>query len=312
MNNSRPFEPEDLLLYAMQLLGADESAAIAAHLKRDPILREELAKMQGDLSTFAFTTEMHSPPAPARARFMKAVARERKAPPMLRPITPPLQLQQGAAQPVAQVKPEEAEAVAPSIGAYQRNSGGGQLFSFEADENAEPKRGVVRTISPWIGWAVAAGLAVTSVQYYRESESLRGEVASDKAQIDQNAAEAASAREVLNAMNDQTAMKVTLRKPFAPVTPMGRTTYSSSKGVLIFTATNLEPIDTFKVYQLWIIPSDGKAPIPAGTFHPDAQGYANFVLTNLPKGVEAKAFGITVENEGGAKTPTPPILMTGA
>jgi anti-sigma-K factor RskA len=307
-NASRQIEPEDLLLYAMQLLSAEEAAVVALHLQHNPSMREELARIQGDLATYAHTAEMHSPPALARTRFLKHVARERKPVPMLRPIAAPLQLPQNAQQ-AAQTKPEETEAVAPSIGAYQRNTGGAQLFSFET-EAAKPR--VMGRIMPWVGWAAAAALAVTTTQYYRENETLKGEVASDKAQIDQSTAEAASAREVLNAMNDQTAMKVTLRKPFAPVTPMGRTTYSAEKGVLIFTATNLDPIDTFKVYELWIIPANGKDPIPAGTFHPDAQGFANFVLTNLPKGVEAKAFGITVENEGGSKVPTLPILMTGA
>jgi anti-sigma-K factor RskA len=31
----------------------------------------------------------------------------------------------------------------------------------------------------------------------------------------------------------------------------------------------------------------------------------------LPKGVEAKAFGVTVENEGGSTTPTQPIILAG-
>jgi len=31
----------------------------------------------------------------------------------------------------------------------------------------------------------------------------------------------------------------------------------------------------------------------------------------LPKGVEAKAFGVTVEDEGGATVPTPPIILAG-
>jgi len=31
----------------------------------------------------------------------------------------------------------------------------------------------------------------------------------------------------------------------------------------------------------------------------------------LPKGVEAKAFGVTVEAEGGSATPTMPIVLVG-
>ena len=113
-------------------------------------------------------------------------------------------------------------------------------------------------------------------------------------------------------MNDQTAKRVTLAKAGAPVVPIGRTTYSAEKGVLIFAATNMAPLNTYKVYELWLIPADGKAPVPVGTFQPDAKGYANLISTKLAKGVEAKAFGITVEDSGGSKTPTLPILMSGA
>jgi anti-sigma-K factor RskA len=305
---SRQIDPEDLLLYAMQLLSPEEAAAVELHLKHNPQLREELARVQGDLATYAYTAEMHSPPAQARTRFVNRVSRERKPVPMLRPIMPPLQLPQAAPQPV-QAAPEEAADATASIGAYQRSSGGAQLFSFEHEVE---KRSMISRVMPWVGWAAAAALAVSTVQLYHQGEDLRSEIALDKSQIDQVNAEAASDRAIKDALNDQGAMKVALRKPLAPVTPTGRTTYSAERGVLIFTATGLDPIDTFKVYELWIIPANGGAPIPAGTFHPDAQGYANFALTNLPKGVEAKAFGITVEGQGGAKTPTMPILMLGS
>ena len=74
----------------------------------------------------------------------------------------------------------------------------------------------------------------------------------------------------------------------------------------------MEPLEPAKVYELWIIPAGGSAPIAAGTFHPDAGGNASILMPKLPQGVTAKAFGITVENEGGATTPTMPIIMAGA
>ena len=65
-----------------------------------------------------------------------------------------------------------------------------------------------------------------------------------------------------------------------------------------------------KAYELWLIPTQG-APIPAGVFKPDAHGRATVVNPPLPAGVEAKAFAITIENEGGSTTPTMPIAMMG-
>jgi anti-sigma-K factor RskA len=34
-------------------------------------------------------------------------------------------------------------------------------------------------------------------------------------------------------------------------------------------------------------------------------------MPELPKGVAAKGFGVTVEDEGGSKTPTAPIVLAG-
>ena len=79
-----------------------------------------------------------------------------------------------------------------------------------------------------------------------------------------------------------------------------------------FATSNLEPLQPGKTYELWLIPAAaGGSPIPAGTFRPDERGNASVILPPLPKGVEAKAFGVTVEDEGGAATPTQPIILAG-
>jgi anti-sigma-K factor RskA len=72
----------------------------------------------------------------------------------------------------------------------------------------------------------------------------------------------------------------------------------------------MPPLPPQKAYELWLIPMQG-APMPAGTFKPDARGSATVVNPPLPGGMEAKAFAITVENEAGAATPTMPIVMMG-
>ena len=94
--------------------------------------------------------------------------------------------------------------------------------------------------------------------------------------------------------------------------PQGKTIYAPERGALVFIASNMEPLQPYKVYELWLIPADGHDPIPAGTFHPDGRGNASVIMPELPKGVDAKAFGITIEDEGGSKTPTMPIIMSGA
>jgi hypothetical protein len=35
------------------------------------------------------------------------------------------------------------------------------------------------------------------------------------------------------------------------------------------------------------------------------------MMPQLPKGIAAKGFGVTIENEGGSDTPTLPIVLAG-
>lgn len=76
-------------------------------------------------------------------------------------------------------------------------------------------------------------------------------------------------------------------------------------------ASDLKPLPADKTYELWVIPASGAAPIPAGTFQPDAAGSASVVMPKIPWNVPAKAFGVTVEHWGGSSTPTAPILLAG-
>ena len=137
-------------------------------------------------------------------------------------------------------------------------------------------------------------------------------MARDTAQLSQLNIEASKARLVVDAVKDPGAVRVTLTSTGEKPAPEGRATYQPEKGTLIFLASNLEPLQTYKTYELWLIPADGRDPIPAGTFAPDAKGNASVILPELPKGIEAKAFGITIEDMGGSLTPTMPIVLKGA
>ncbi len=100
-------------------------------------------------------------------------------------------------------------------------------------------------------------------------------------------------------------------KPENQRTPEGHAIYSSRQGKLVFTASNLAPVPDGKTYELWILPRDGGAPIPAGVFTPGPDGNAAVVYPQIPTGVTAAGFGVTLENAGGSKTPTMPILLSG-
>ena len=124
--------------------------------------------------------------------------------------------------------------------------------------------------------------------------------------------EAANARRIQETLTDASAVRVTLTRSKQAPEPQGKATYVASKGALVFIASNLQPLQPYKTYELWIIPANGQPPVAAGLFHPDPGGNASVILPELPAGVTAKAFGVTVEDEGGSKSPTMPILLSGA
>jgi hypothetical protein len=305
MSEERRITSEDLALFAMQLLSEEERAEVAAYVAQSAEARKELTEIQGDLATYALTAEMHAAPVQARERLMRQVAREKKAIPIdLPPIPEARAVEAGTGA-------QTGSAVADATASEGRSSAlglGGYL-----NEDEKPKRGVASKVLAWTGWAVAAGLAVAIGDLYHGREALRGTVTTQASQIDHLTADAAAARQVLETMTDNSAMRVTLTtKGVTAPLPTGRATYVASKGTLIFLASNLQPLQPAKTYELWLIPAgEGQNPIPAGTFHPDARGNASVIMPPLPKGVEAKAFGVTIEDEGGSATPTQPIILAG-
>ena len=298
MSEPRRITSEDLALFAMQLLSNEEAAEVAAYVAQSSDARRELAEIQGDLAIYAHTVDLHSPPAQVRERLMKQVAREKKAVPIDRP---------------AVTETRAAAAPVPPNAIFTES---GALVPAYVTEEIAPKRSFGSRVLPWVGWAVAAGLALTAGKMYRDREatreSMRSGMSAQAGTIDRLTTDLAAARQVVETMTDSSAMRVTLTKGKTAPAPQGKATYVASKGALIFTASNLEQLQPGKTYELWLIPAAaGGSPIPAGTFRPDEHGNANVIMPPLPKGVEAKAFGITIEDEGGAAAPTPPIILAG-
>ena len=303
MNSNRHIDPEDLALFALQFLNPEQNEQVRLHLQSCSLCRDELALTQGDLAVVASTAEMHSPPALARERLLQQVAREPRQ------------------RPAANVRAaENARYTAPSYAASNvteaarpRSASSPSFGSVTGSDEAAPtRRNPVWRILPWAGWAVAAGLGLVVAQSAHQRDSLRDEVQSVNHQIALVTAQSNEARRLLETINDPSAQRVTLTLSKQAPVPQGKATYVPAKGALVFVANNMEPLEPAKVYELWIIPAGGSAPIAVGTFHPDAGGNASILLPKLPQGVAAKAFGITVENEGGAATPTMPIIMAGA
>ena len=165
----------------------------------------------------------------------------------------------------------------------------------------------------WLGMAVAAIAMLACVCFFLVTEvhTWKQRYAELRHTSQQNEAELQHAREVMALFSAPDAMHVTLTAANARPQPHGKAMYRPRDGMLMFMASNLAPLPPQKMYELWLVPMKG-APMPAGMFKPDAHGNAMVMNPPMPKGMEAKAFAVTVEPESGSDTPTMPMVMSGA
>jgi anti-sigma-K factor RskA len=169
-----------------------------------------------------------------------------------------------------------------------------------------------------LGWGFAAAAIACAIYLgYRDSalqrrlDDTRGQLAQLYAQNQQLDAQAQELQKLMAALTSPEAKQVMLTETKHPAQPSGHVTYLPKSGALILVASNLHPLPKNKTYELWLIPANGKAPMPAGLFRPDAAGSAAVVMPPLPEGMQAKAFGVTIEVAQGSPTPTLPIVMSG-
>lgn len=227
------------------------------------------------------------------------------------PSLAPSQVDQRENRP--QTSRDEDDSDAPRLRSHRNirsnpSSEGGELASRSSG-------GLANRFFLWLGWAAAICLAVAGGKLYYEREGLRTRIMGQTGEVDRLKSEDASSRRLLDTITDPSTRLVLLSSSLetsAEPGPQGRILYAASKGALIFLGNGLAPLEAAKSYELWLVPADGRDPIPAGVFHPDAKGNANVILPPLPRGTEAKAFGITIEEEDGAQAPTLPIILAGS
>ena len=203
-------------------------------------------------------------------------------------------------------------------------SRGRRMFEFEPREEEEERstnrRNVAASLLGWTGWAIAAGMAVVAGMQYHERQSLQNDVAAVTTRLAVANDTLEQAQSALRTLTDQGAMQVALHQPVngapQPPKPEGHAAYDAQRGALVFIGEHLEPLQPNKTYELWLLQPDNpdgthKDPVPAGTFKPDARGVGRVVMPELPKGLAAIGFGVTVENDGGSPTPTSGIVLAG-
>jgi len=77
----------------------------------------------------------------------------------------------------------------------------------------------------------------------------------------------------------------------------------AGNGSAVLVLDDLSTVPSGKTYQAWVV--EGKTPVPAGTF--DERG--GHAVVPIPQRVpDGAVVAVTIEDEGGARTPTLPIL----
>jgi anti-sigma-K factor RskA len=190
-----------------------------------------------------------------------------------------------------------------------------RLISAIAAEPRSSQTTFERPRRSWLGslgWVAAAAMVLLSLGLLRQNSSLQRDFASLRAQFGSQQSELLQAKEMMRMLTDPDAQHITLVAGKAAPQPQGKAIYQRRSSHLLFMASNLPPLPSGKMYELWLIPMNG-APIPAGMFKPDARGSATVVNPPLPGNVEAKNFAVTLEPEEGAHdAPHGSMVIVGA
>lgn len=276
---------DDLILFCLGTpAGASESkedaaviARVREHLQQCPECSAEAAQLRTDFALVGMSIPQISPPPTAKERLMQA----------------------------AGVSSTSSTGKSASIKTFPvRDVSGSQGIAAVRARRTNP-------VLIWGGWVAALACLVYASHVSDVNQNIERNLTIKTAQLNQTNATAERAREIVEVLTSPESQRVTLVSAHALPEPSGDAVYLKNRGALVFTASHLAPLPPNKTYELWVIPANGSAPVPAGTFQPDARGMASVLLPNLPKGVPAKAFGVTMENAGGSTTPTLPILLAG-
>jgi anti-sigma-K factor RskA len=187
-------------------------------------------------------------------------------------------------------------------------------------ERKPPQRYAVGRLRPrWVTFApvmVMLLLAVFSILLWLDARTARRELRHTRAQVDQMQAELeqknkelADARMVRDLLHAPDAKQMVLVTRKTPAQPQMKMIYSPQKGCLLLMASNTPVLPEDKIYELWLLPADGSAPMAAGWFKPDGKGNGMIFHKLKSAGIEAKGFAVTVEPASGSQTPTMPIVM---
>jgi hypothetical protein len=254
---------DNLALHALGSLAGAEREELEKHLGGCADCRRELEFLRGDMSLLALTAAGPKPPLRARQRLLSAIALEGPRP---------------ARVPVSR---SNSFALEPEVPSWWST-----------------------LVWPSLRWVAAAALLVVSIGLVRQNAALEHDLASMGAQfrsrLNDQGSKLQQANEVVATLLDPDTTKIELVVSGNKPQPRGKVLFDRRKGNLIFFASNLPPLPAEKIYELWLFPATGGAPVAAGLFIPDARGSATVLNPPLPKGIQARSFAVTLEPASGS------------
>jgi len=115
----------------------------------------------------------------------------------------------------------------------------------------------------------------------------------------------------LNALLEPTVQLTTLTAT-GEAPPIVQVYWNRAANTLILHTFRLKPVPAGRIYQLWLLPKQGK-PIPSTLFNTEATGHQLVQGVTVPADQQIAGFALTVEPAGGSPQPTTtPILFGNA
>jgi len=174
----------------------------------------------------------------------------------------------------------------------------------------------------WATWLPLAAMLVLAVGLGVYAFQLQGRIELLESRLDVAVARAESAEQAtaeVRAVADeaQSAMSVLAAPDLARIDLKGAATapgasaralWSRQRG-MVFTASDLPPIASGRIYQVWVVTASG--PVSAGLLQPDPAGRGMRVFSTPPDIAAPVAVAVTEEPEGGVPAPTSDPILVG-
>lgn len=277
--NGHPTREEDFDLYALGALDAPEMQELESHLASCAECASKLAAAQARVALLAFSAPLVEPSPTVKQRLMQRIRSENAQQRTARDVPPGTR--------------------------------------YEAPRDLIWKHWWAILVPAAVGLALATFfLWVQNRRLDHDLATLRAATEQQQDQLLEQEQRQEQLREQLQdsrAVADLMASSDTMVIPLASMPKMpkgtGRVVYSPKMGMLFYDGV-IEAPPAHKSYQLWLVPKDG-TPINAGVFNP-VSGQDTHWMMKLPKGIDPKAFAVTLEPAGGKPQPTGPKVLVGA